>query len=298
MKTEPIPVIKLAILVSYDYQYIYESLPFLYAHADEITIAIDKDRRTWSGSEFTVAETLFEWISNIDTEGKIKIYEDHFYDPALSTMQNDTRERTMIGAFMGAGGWHVQIDADEYFPEFGKFTEYLKKQGHLLTNAATDPVDIYLFWITLYKQTANGFIFIKNSAESFPAATNHPVYTAARQTGSRPVYANFSVFHQSWARSPEEIETKINNWSHSADFNVSDYFSFWKQMDENNFHSFKNIHPVNATAWKKTGFLKAASLDAFIMNYGKKFPIRLSWWKFRHFKKQERLIRKKMLKNK
>lgn len=291
------PLIKLAILVSYDYAYIYQSLPLLYNDADEITIAVDKDRITWSGSKFVFDEGLFGWLKNIDHAGKIRIYEDHFYDPALTTMQNDTRERTMVGAFMGEGGWHVQVDADEYFPEFGKFVQYLKQHHELVDDAATGPVDIYLFWVTLFRQTPTGFVFIKNSAESFPVATNRPVYTAARQTGARPHYANFGVFHQSWARTPEEIETKVNNWSHSADFNVTDYYNFWKNINETNYRRQKNIHPVNPKAWKKLGFLEAKDVPAFIAAYLKKYKLKLSWWLFRKFKKEERIIEKRMRRN-
>ncbi len=287
------PKIKLAILVSYDYIYLYHSLPLLYNDADEITIAVDKDRITWSGKKFSFDEQLLAWVKSIDHAGKIKIYEDHFYQPGLTTMQNDTRERTMVSEFMGAGGWHVQIDADEYFPDFGKFVQYLKTQGELAEKGATDPVDVYLFWITLFKQTPDGFVYIKDSAESFPAATNYPVYTAARQTGSRPHYANFCVFHQSWARTPEEIETKINNWSHSADFNVTDYFTFWKNIGEHNYKQQKNIHPVTPKAWKKLGFLAAGNVSDFVQRFRQKYKLRLSWWTFRKFKKEERIIARK-----
>lgn len=287
------PKIKLAILVSYDYVYLYHSLPLLYKDADEITIAVDKDRITWSGKKFSFDEQLLHWIKSIDLEGKIKIYEDQFYQPGLSTMQNDTRERTMVSAFMGPGGWHVQIDADEYFPDFGLFVQYLKTQHRLAELGATDPVDVYLFWVTLFKQTSEGFVYIKDSAESFPVATNHPVYTAARQTGSRPLYANFCVFHQSWARTPEEIETKINNWSHSADFNVQDYFSFWKNIGAHNYKKLKNIHPVTPKAWKKLGFLTANNVSDFVNRYRQKYSLRLSWWTFRKFKKEERIIAKR-----
>jgi hypothetical protein len=290
------PVIKLAILISYDYAYIYHSLPLLYEAADEITIAIDQDRITWSGKPFLFDEKVIDWIRSIDTSKKIKIYEDHFYKEGLTTMQNDTRERTMVAEFMGDGGWHVQIDADEYFPEFKKFVQYLKEEVSLLENAANDPVDVYLFWTTLFKQTDTGFVYIKDSAESFPAATNKPVYTAARQTGSRPHYANFVVFHQSWARTPEEIGTKINNWSHSADFNVADYFTFWQSVNESNYRLLKNIHPVTPKAWKKLGFIPSKDVTGFITNFLRKHKPRLSWFTFRGFKKQERRIKKRLAK--
>jgi hypothetical protein len=37
-------------------------------------------------------------------------------------MENETRERMMIAQRMGEGGWHVQVDSDEYFLDFGTFS--------------------------------------------------------------------------------------------------------------------------------------------------------------------------------
>jgi hypothetical protein len=256
-------IIKLGILISYDYPYIYTSLPLLYAHADEITIAIDKGRKMWSGKVFEFDEHVLTWIKEMDKDGKIKIYEDHFYQSGLTTMENDTRERNMLAAFMKPGGWHVQVDADEYFYDFDQFVQYLHAHDYYLDNPEQNPVDIAVFWLTLYKKTDKGFLYVLNSPEAFPVATNYPRYTYSRQNGYRWHHANFCVLHQSWARD----EAEIQNWSHSADFNTADYFSFWKNINESNYRQHTNIHPVKGSIWKALGYAEGNTIDTFAKNY-------------------------------
>jgi len=106
-------LIKVGFLVSYDYNYLRTSLPLVYAEADSVSLAIDKQRRTWNGGSFTIDDAFFEWLKSMDTKKKIRIYEDDFFDPNLSAIENDSRERNMLAKFMGEGGWHVQVDADE-----------------------------------------------------------------------------------------------------------------------------------------------------------------------------------------
>lgn len=116
-------IIKIGFLISYDYQMLKTSLPLVYASADEIFLAIDYKRRTWSGNSFEISDDFFSWIEIFDKDKKIHIYEDDFYDPSLSVKDNDTRERNMLGIRMGSGGWHLQVDSDEYFVDFSMFVE-------------------------------------------------------------------------------------------------------------------------------------------------------------------------------
>jgi hypothetical protein len=273
-------IIKVGMLVSYDYQYIYTSLPLLYADADEITIAIDKGRKMWSGGTFQFDEAVLSWIANIDTQQKIKIYQDDFYQVDLSTMENDVRERNMLAAFMGKGGWHIQVDSDEYFYNFTQFVTWLRNHDYYLKNPQQRPIDIAVYWLTLFKKTTNGFLYIKNSYESFPIATNWPIYKYSRQCGHAWRHVNFYVLHQSWARDEKEIETKINNWSHSADFNVNDYFNFWCKINETNYKQHQNIHPVNGSIWKKLDYETGADIAQFAKNYQQKRTFRIPLRKF------------------
>lgn len=253
-------LIKVGILVSYDYHFLRSSLPLLYRDADLITLAIDKNRRTWNGESFSIGSDFFDWIKSIDTQSKIRIYEDDFYIPELTTIENDTRERMMLADHMGKGGWHIQVDSDEYFLDFGGFVRHLKNMQHYLAAPEQTPVDIGVFWTVLYKKVVGGFLYVKNNHEACFVATNFPNYAAAR-TGKNPrKFAPFSVLHQTWARGEEEIKMKFRNWSHNIDFNTSTYYRMWKEVDEHNYNRFHNLHPLRPSQWGALGFVRGTEI--------------------------------------
>src|SRR3954466_6496597 len=120
-------MIKVGYCVAYDWKLLNFSVPQIYENSDLICISIDRERRSWSGKSFSWDQAAFEeMIDKIDTKRKIKIFEEDFSLPALSPMENEVRQRTMIAEFMGNDGWHIQLDTDEYFLDFFGFTKYLK----------------------------------------------------------------------------------------------------------------------------------------------------------------------------
>ena len=84
-------MIKVGFLVSYDYQLLEYSLPIVYQYADEIYLAIDKERKTWSGNIFQLPDTFFECINRVDTVGKDNYKEvknfHPLYPPAWSELK-------------------------------------------------------------------------------------------------------------------------------------------------------------------------------------------------------------------
>lgn len=274
-------MIKVGYLISYDYKMIFSSMNQLYNHVDEIYLAIDKNRLTWSGNQFELPDSFFEQIERFDTEKKIKLYFDDFYQANLTPIECDTRERTMLSKEMGKG-WLLQIDVDEYIYDFEKLAKYLRKKWYLLLFPKWTPVVFRANWITLYKQVADGFLYIKNN-ETFPLLTNIPSYEYCRENTKTPNYqTNLQVIHQSWARSDEEVETKLKNWSHRKDFNTAEYFEFWRSLTSENYSSFKDFHPVYPKDWNKLYFIEVNNIEAFVAAYAeenkqvlREFPIKM-----------------------
>ncbi len=267
--------IKVGMLVSFDYQYIYNSLPRIYALSDSITLAVDHQCRTWTGNTFEIEPSFWQWIEQIDTQKKIRIYRDDFFRPELSALENDSRERNMLGAAMGDGGWHVQVDSDEYFIDYPGFVNYLKAHADW-TKPGASPIDIGAFLIPMYKKTEDGFLIIPNSPETIVLATNKPAYVAARRSKHVIKYTPFYLFHQTWARSEEEIGFKINNWGHITDFDKDSYFTFWKKLDKHNYTTYKNFHPLRPSLWGRLEYIEGRDIDTFIANYLKKYPATVS----------------------
>lgn len=270
------PTIKVGILLSYDYEFIKNSLPCVYAQADTITLAMDKDCRTWNNNTFTVESSFFEWLTTFDVDKKVTIYKDDFYIPELSPMENETRERSMLAQYMGEGGWHIQIDADEYFVNFQDFVAFLSKQNQYLQNPQKTPITFIGNFVTLYKKTKNGFLYIKNTYDSLNIATNYPQYQCARNDSHPFIHTNFFLFHQSWARADEEMFFKLKNWAHSNDFNTDSYFKLWQSIDEYNYKYLQNFHPLHGTFWQKLEYSKGINVSDFMYYFQEKQMLSLT----------------------
>jgi hypothetical protein len=259
--------IKVGILLSYDYEFLKNSLPCIYTQADSITLAMDSHCRTWSGSTFTIESSFFDWLEKFDIDKKITIYKDDFYLSDISPLENDTRERNMLAEFMGEGGWHIQIDADEYFIRFNEFVEFLKKQNRYLLDPQKTPITFIANLIVLYKKTKRGFLYVKGDYDNVQIATNLPKYESVRNTTHPLLYTNFFLFHQSWARSEDEMYFKLKNWGHTHDVDVNSYFKFWKNIDEDNYSEVNDFHPMYGPCWSALDYGDGASIDEFIQKF-------------------------------
>ena len=89
-------MIKVGYLVSYDYNMLLTSIKQLYDYVDGIFIAIDRDRKTWSGNNFELPQSFFDEIKLFDSKNKIEFYFDNFYISELLPIECETRERNML----------------------------------------------------------------------------------------------------------------------------------------------------------------------------------------------------------
>lgn len=255
--------IKVGYLVAYDYEYLKYSLPTIYEYADKIVLAIDKNRKTWIGQSFDISTEFFTWLKDFDRENKISIYEEELAVLGLGSMESEVRARNLLAQYLGEGGWHLQIDVDEYFIDFKGFVDYLRSLEYNKI-----PLSIYAKWITIFKQEGEDF-FLIDSNELFPLASNKPQYTLGRAQSSevKSIHTNFYVLHQSWGRSYEEMQQKLSNWSHKDDFLTFEndsYFSLWKSIDKHNYKYIKNFHPLFNTDWKELTYINAQNIYSLV----------------------------------
>ncbi|WP_395054518.1 hypothetical protein [Flavobacterium sp.] len=258
--------IKVGFLVSYDYKFLYNSIPLVYDYVDTIYLAIDVNRKTWSGELFTIDILFFNFITKLDKHKKIIIYEDDFYNSELTPIENDTRERNMLSKKIGKNCWNLQIDADEYFMDFAQVSRFLRKNSFLLSKPNHNPINLKAKWITIFKKTENGYLYIDND-ESFSFATNQiEKYYFARNVNPsiRNLQTNFIALHQSWARDSEEILFKINNWGHKYDFDRKAYFKFWKNLNEDNYKDCNSFHYYLDDAWDSLKYIACGDISEFI----------------------------------
>jgi hypothetical protein len=261
-------IIKVGYLLSYDYQYIFTSLKQIYDYADQIVISYDKNSKTWAGNDIHIPEDVFEKIRELDYKNKISFYSDTFYVEGMSTIDLDTRQRNMMAKVMGEGGWHLQIDSDEYPIDFEKLTTFLRKHTYLLRKPEKTPINFFVNFVTLFKQTQDGFFVISPYTESCFLITNVPVYVNARLPKNEYyLKLDFNNIHQSWARSKEEIHQKVSNWGHNNDFDTHAFLNRWDNLSIDNYKDFKDFHPLAPDHWKELTFIKAENAEDFIRNF-------------------------------
>lgn len=255
-------IIKVGYLAAYDHELIKYSIPTLYKEADKIVIAIDQNRLTFSGKPFTIDASFFTYIKDIDSENKITIYEDEFYVSGMLPMEIETRTRNMLGKFMGKGGWHLQVDVDEYFIDFKRLVDELKVAERKVDGRQ---ITFRLYLCTIFKIADNGYYLVDESWESFPCITNHPVYESGRYNHSNEIqHLNHVVLHQSFGRTDEELALKFKNWGHRDDFDSEEYLRFWKSVTVDNCKYLANFNATHPWLWKKLKFVKADSIQELL----------------------------------
>lgn len=250
--------IHVGFLFSHDYEKLKLSIPPVYAGADRIFIAIDENFMTWSGNKFEVDPSFFDWLKEFDTENKIEIYKDNFYNPALTEIEMDTRERHLLSVKMGIGNWLIQVDSDEYFFDFESFILDLRKYDHYLDDPENNKIQIAAFWIILYKYTENGILYVDLPMKAI-FATNYPNYNCARRTNARVIYTNNIVLHESLSRTEEELRFKLENWGHKRQVNKM-FLDKWIKVNEENYKELRNFYYIEPERWKKLNFFPSKDL--------------------------------------
>ena len=254
--------IKVGICIAYDWELLKYSLPIIYDHVDKICLSIDKNKSTWAGNHFDFnEEVFFNYVQNIDIQGKIIIYQDDFCVDKQNPMKGEVFQRNQMAKQLGEGGWHIQIDVDEYFVDFEGFVQFLRKQKSLLSGK---PINICLPVYTLFKKVGTGYLLIKGENEWFTIASNKPKYEFGRRNGYFNYRLNSAILHQSWAREEAEIHQKVNNWGHKNDFDVIAFFEKWKLLNADNYKTWLNFHPIQKEVWQSLIFIKGTSIQELI----------------------------------
>ncbi len=266
-------IIKTGFCVAYDWELLKYSLPGVYEESDMICLAIDKDRHSWSCNKYEFDDKAFyDFIKKTDRENKIDIYEDDFSLSHLNARENCNRHRTLLAKRMKPGGWHIQIDVDEYFIDFKGFANYLKSI-HTNPTGKEKPVNVCANIIPVFKKSQQGYFYVAfgkgKMPENAPVATNVPVYERARNNGHFNHISPYYFVHETWARSEDELRYKLNNWGHSAEElelkeKRESFLKLWRAIDKYNYMLVRDIHPAVPDVWPGLAYCEAADMNDFI----------------------------------
>ncbi len=268
-------LIKVGICVAYDWEYLRYSLPLVYEEADQICLSLDVNRTTWSGNPFSFDEVSFRnFIGEIDRQNKIVILEESFYAPDRTPMQNEVYQRNRMGSYLGQGGWHVQLDSDEYMLDFPGFVKYLRSLK------SDRKLNVCCPWHTMFKKVDRGMLFVVNDEiEYIAVATRWPRYEYGRRNSNFNIKTNFLLVHQSWARPMEEIRQKLENWGHRDDFDTQKFFEQWCVLSEDNFMDWQDFHPIEPKTWRGLILVEGGNLQEILTCIKQSPPYQVPIWR-------------------
>jgi hypothetical protein len=285
--------IQVGFLVSYDYRLIQNALPPIYEDSDTIFLAIDRNRKTWNGETFALNDDFFAWIKEVDVNNKVVIYEDDFYQPSLTTMECEVRERKLLAEKMGIGNWLIQLDSDEYMYDFKKFVRFLKANNHFLTS--NEAVQICAWKVNLYKYVDEGVLYV-DKLDKFMVATNKPNYRVGRHSKCRSIYTDSIALHDCLSRERGELVQKLENWGHNTDIDKEAFMHKWDTVNKSNYKDIQGFFYLNPMHWKTLEFMPGKNIPELITNFKNASTLKVSalflagknfgqWFRFL-FKKQ------------
>jgi len=231
-------------LISYDAEYLPDSISKYYRYVDEIVLGLDKDRISWSNNPFKFDENkLWKDLKTLDKDNKIEVIEENFH-PSDIPIENDNYERNFLKEKC-THDWIFSFDADEellnakhFFQKFVPLAEpYYKKYDWMFT------------WLTPWKEIDDKTLIIANEDNSFHRETpqgflthKHNTYKYARWTNNqKQMMTPLVVLHWSLCKTEKNLQQKINNIGHSDIANEDPFFQNWKNTTMENWDQLRNF---------------------------------------------------------
>lgn len=264
-----------AYLLAADPAWIQASVLSYYDIVDELIVSYDRNNRAWTGATIA-ADVCVARLKAIDRQGKMRFAPGDYWRPGHSAMGNDTHQRQCAFDLASVGAdWVLSLDTDEVLPDAASLLRVLQRAQELQIPAVEWPMRV------LYQRLPDGaFLEVcdDQGADRFdypgPIATRpgQTMQNARRTTGRffRPVVRGDNrsleirrppgaletreellepgqaIIHNSWARSPMSIKSKIRSWGHADGWRSWAYYWLrwsraprrWRRM--RNFHPFAN----------------------------------------------------------
>jgi hypothetical protein len=240
-------------LVAYDYQYLRPVIRSYYPIAQEIILGLDKDRISYTKKPFVFDEGEFRrMVQEMDPEGKIRVIEGDFHSQP-DPMANETHERNELSLACRKGNWIIQIDADEILLNAQEFKDWI--------DAGRGAGMVLVHWELVFKKIGDELLVVDKPEHLHPAGTRLVNgYIGARHTGQNKTISPLRLLHFAYGRTAEELKVKLDNWSHSKDFDTGKYFEFWKGVTLDNYSQVRDFHPMGGSAWPRLKKIKDPGL--------------------------------------
>jgi hypothetical protein len=256
-------------LISYDAEYLPESIRSYYDYVDEIVLGLDKDRISWSNNKFSFDENkLWSELQVIDGDNKINIVEDNFHRSRVP-IENDTHERNFLKA-QCENDWIFSFDADEslvnareFFVDFCPIVQDY------------NDIELMFTWYLMYKEFDDGYLIIaddtrerafKQDIQGFTANRDLHTFTYCRWTNSqKKVLSPLAIKHFSFCRTQAQLDKKINNFGHSIESKKDPFYDIQRTVTKENYHTMLNFKTHGSGAqWPTLKFVAKDELDSYL----------------------------------
>lgn len=231
-------------LISYDAEYLPNSIKTYYEYVDEIILGLDEDRITWSGNKFSFDEAqLYSSLKALDGDNKITIVEGNFHGSKVA-LENDNYERNYLRN-QCSHDWIFSIDADEELVNAKDF--FLRFVPH--AERYYNKIDLSFTWFLPYKEFDNSYLVIANDDGSWSSGdtqgfvtnkNNQFIYCRWTDT-KKVIFSPLAILHWSFCRSEKKLNQKLNNFTHSDRTNSDPFFDIWKQITLDNYTQLRNF---------------------------------------------------------
>jgi hypothetical protein len=265
-------------LISYDADYLPNSIKSYYEYVDEIVLGLDKNRVSWSKNTFSFDEQkLWKELEAIDTEGKITIIEEDFAKSDVA-IENDNYERNFLKS-QCSHDWIFSFDADEELLNAREFfIDFLP-----LTAPYYKSADILMTWATPFKQIDDKILTICNDdGTAFLIETQGVIthkdntftwarWTNASQDPHRRIMSPLIALHWSLCRKQEDLYKKIHNIGHSDIAEKDPFYGIWSDCTLDNYESYRNFKTSGmGPQWPRLRAIDSSEIKNFYLSFSGK----------------------------
>lgn len=225
-------------LLSYDYKLAFASIKSYYNIADEIILAVDSARISFSGKPFEFDEqAVKEFIEKLDyNKKKIRFIQQPFFEADKSSLDNEVNVRNKISNLFAQDTYIIAINSDEILLNADEFWMWFS--GQEITE------DIEAISYTVYKQFSDRFLISEPFDKSVVGTAQKGQYRLHRATQSDiRIKSPLKILNNSFGRPKEEILLKLENCSYSEIINKDEFIKAWDAVSVENHASAEIVHP-------------------------------------------------------
>lgn len=269
-----------AYVLAADPTWIEAGVSSYYDAVGQIVVSYDRHHRGFTGRPVGVPECL-DRLRAIDRDGKMRFVPGDFYHEGLAPMDAETAQRNAAIALAESGSdWVLQLDPDEVLPDLPALINMLHWADAKGIPAVEWPMRV------LFQRLADGR-FLEVCSMDFTQHVEYPGAIAvragtrmahARRTQGpfiRPVLAggdqslqvsrpaeegetrveipklDSAILHNSWARTPKNLRSKLASWGHGGTLRMSLYYLLCWRLAPYRWRWLRDFHPFARGLWPR-----------------------------------------------